>query len=272
MPSPYAVFGNPINQSKSPLIHAEFAAELGLDAPYGAILAPKDGFASALKDFIAKGGRGCNVTAPFKIDAFNCATHIMARAQSAGAANVLTLMNGEIIADNVDGVGLVTDISYNLGQKLSGARILIFGAGGATRGALLPLIEADPAQITIANRTLARAVELAELMAPYGILRASALAEVSDRYDIIINATSGALHGDGLAVSPHIFEQAVLAYDMTYGKGLTSFLQLAQQGGAGKLADGVGMLVEQAAESCLIWHGRRPATRDLIAKLRLPLT
>ena len=270
MSSPYAVFGNPISQSKSPLIHATFADELGIDAPYEAILAPEGGFNAALHAFIVGGGRGCNITAPFKIDAFNGATQVMTRAKTAGAANVLSLQAGQIIADNVDGVGLVADITQNLGLALLGARILVIGAGGAARGVLLPLLEARPAQITLANRTLIRAQAVAACMASYGAVQPQSFETLQGGYDVIINATSGALHGAGLDIGPKVFEKTGLAYDMTYGKGLTPFLQLAKQGGAGHLADGVGMLVEQAAESCLIWHGKRPSTAALIARLTVP--
>lgn len=267
----YAIFGNPVAQSKSPLIHAEFARQFGIDMTYAPILAPADGFAAALRAFIAAGGRGCNITTPFKLDAHAAATQRRPRAQIAGAANLLKIAGDAIIADNVDGVGLVNDIRRNLGLDPKGLRVLILGAGGAARGSVLPLLEAGPARLTLANRTPARAGIVRDLMQPWGEVVACGLDEIDRGFDIVLNATSSGLRGECPAVPEVAFDGCRLAYDMTYGKGLTPFLALAAARGVPRLADGVGMLVEQAAESFLIWRGVRPDTAGLIARLTVPL-
>lgn len=269
----YAVIGNPIAHSKSPQIHAAFARETGEDIDYRAILGPMDGFEDAVRAFRDDGGLGMNVTVPFKLRAFEMADQPSDRARLAGAANVLKFQGGRILADNADGVGLVSDIRDNLAVPVAGRRVLILGAGGATRGVLMPLLEERPELLVIANRTVERAVDLASAFAERGPVRGlgyEAL-ESDGGFDLVINATSAGLSGEALPVSAELFAGAALAYDMVYGKGLTPFLRLARDGGAARVADGVGMLVEQAAESFVWWRGVRPGTRAVIDEMTVPL-
>ncbi|HUW49455.1 MAG TPA: shikimate dehydrogenase [Sulfuricella sp.] len=266
----YAVVGNPIGHSKSPLIHAEFARQTGQDITYTAMLAPLDGFAMAVKAFQAEGGRGLNVTVPFKQQAWKVATRLTDRAQLAEAVNTLKFeADGTILGDNTDGAGLTRDISENHGISFEGKRVLLMGAGGAARGVLLPLLLQKPAQLAIANRTPEKAVELARHFASYGQIEGGSYARLADRqFDIVINATSASLSDQLPPLPPDVFAEGALAYDMMYGKGLTPFLQFAQANGAEHLADGLGMLVEQAAESFLLWRGVRPLTQPVIARLK----
>jgi len=269
----YAVIGNPIAHSQSPQIHAAFARETGEDLAYTAIEGPLEGFEAAVGDFRAGGGRGLNVTVPFKLRAHDMADELSDRARLAGAANVLKFEGKQIHADNVDGVGLVIDIRDNLGVALTGQRVLILGAGGATRGVLMPILAERPASLVIANRTVAKALELAGIFAEHGPVRGLGYEALGadGGFDVVINATSSGLSGAALPVTAGLFGEAVLAYDMVYGKTWTPFLRLAREGGVGQVADGVGMLVEQAAESFLWWRGRRPGTRGVIKELRVPL-
>ncbi|MEW5887738.1 MAG: shikimate dehydrogenase [Pseudomonadota bacterium] len=268
----YAVIGNPVSHSRSPQIHAAFARATGQDLSYEALLAPLDGFAATVREFADRGGRGANVTVPFKQEAYVLATRRSARAQAAGAVNVLVFDGGEIFGDNTDGAGLVIDLRHNLGFTLAGSRILLLGAGGAARGALLPLLEARPAAVTIANRTAAKAQALArEFAARAGTtpLDGCGFATLAGRrFDLVINATAASLAHEAPALPPGLYAPGSLAYDMMYGKGETPFLREARAGGAARTADGLGMLVEQAAESFLIWRGVRPPTAAVLARLR----
>ena len=268
----YAVFGNPIAHSKSPAIHTAFAAATGQDLTYEARLAPVDGFAAAVAAFVAAGGKGANVTVPFKEDAFRLATRLSDRAARAGAVNTLALAGNEIVGDNTDGAGLVRDITVNLGCALAGKRILLLGAGGASRGVIAPLLAEAPAALAIANRTAAKAEALAAAFADIAPVEGGDFSRYAGRsFDVVINATSASLSGDILPLPTGLFAAGSLAYDMMYGKGETPFLRLAREQGAVRCADGLGMLVEQAAEAFFVWRGIRPATEALLAKLRAGL-
>jgi shikimate dehydrogenase len=274
----YAVFGNPIAHSKSPAIHATFAAATRQDLIYEARLVPLEGFAEALTQFQADGGKGANVTVPFKEEAFRLANRLSDRAARAGAVNTLVFLGNEILGDNTDGAGLVRDITENLGVPLTGKRILLLGAGGAARGVIAPLLAHQPAALAIANRSADKAEALAaafsDMAAPQGdFLRgavdAGNFAKFTGRsFDVVINATSASLSGETLPLPEGLFAAGSLAYDMMYGKGETPFLKLAREQGAERCADGLGMLVEQAAEAFFVWRGVRPATADVLAALR----
>ena len=268
----YAVIGNPISHSKSPLIHGTFAQATGQDIEYVALEGPLDGFEQMVNEFRKAGGRGMNVTAPFKVQAFRMATDRLERAQLAGAANAMKFEGDRIIVDNFDGLGLVNDIQRNLGCPMQGRRVLLMGSGGAARGALLPFLEQQPFELVVANRTIDKAQALAQQFSARGNVRGCGYAELADsRFDIVINATSASLKGELPSLPPNVFGADCVAYELVYGKGLTPFLRLAQNAGAGRLADGVGMLVEQAAEAFAWWRGIRPDTRALIDKMTVPL-
>jgi shikimate dehydrogenase len=268
----YAIFGNPAKHSKSPLIHAAYARQTGQDLTYEVIEAPQDGFAAAVNAFRAAGGKGGNVTMPFKLEAFALATDRSERARRAGAVNTLKFEGDRIHAENFDGVGLVNDILRNLGRSLAGKRVLLLGAGGAARGALLPFLEQKPAALVIANRTIAKATRLGEEFAGLGPLETGGYAGLGGRaFDVVVNATSASMTGELPPVAAAAFAPGALAYDLVYGKGLTPFLRLARESGATALADGVGMLVEQAAEGFQWWRGVRPDTAPVIAQLKVPL-
>lgn len=267
----YAVFGNPIAQTKSPELHAAFAAQFDDDMSYEAWEVDAGGFAEAVRAFIAHGGKGLNVTVPFKVEAEEMADESRESAAICGAANCLKFEDGRIIAENFDGIGLVRDIHRNLGVEPKGKRVLIAGAGGAARGALEPLIEAGVAEIVIANRTVERAREVATLLGPRGSIIGCGYDALEPGFDIIINGTSASLAGAAPPVPGVAFVGAELAYDLAYGKGLTPFLAQAQDYRVKQIADGVGMLVEQAAEAYHWWRGQWPETRALIGKLAVPL-
>ncbi|THF61951.1 shikimate dehydrogenase [Pseudothauera nasutitermitis] len=271
----YAVVGHPIAHSKSPAIHAAFAAQTGQALRYEALLAPLDGFAATVAAFRAEGGRGMNVTVPFKLEAHALADRLSARAEAAGAVNTLAFGADGILGDNTDGAGLVRDIIGNLGVALNGRRILLLGAGGAARGAILPLLGERPAALTIANRTASRAEELANTFAALGggmPIRACGFAELAGQsFDVVINATAASLADQAPDLPPGLYAGGALAYDMMYGRGDTPFLRAARADGAARLADGLGMLVEQAAESFLLWRGVRPDTAPVLADLRAGL-
>jgi shikimate dehydrogenase len=274
MTDKYAVIGNPIGHTKSPLIHSTFAQQTGQDLAYSAIEGPLNGFRQAVDSFRAAGGFGMNVTAPFKLDAFAYATDLSEQAQLAGAVNALKFEGDRVFAQNFDGRGLVRDIVHNLGFPLQRRRVLLLGAGGAARGALPTILAQQPAQLLIVNRTESRAYALAEQFAGYGNLSASsypALGAMHASFDIVINATSASLRGELPPVSTDVFSPDGLAYELAYGKGLTPFLRLAQGAGVRRLADGVGMLVEQAAEAFAWWRGVRPETCGTIKMLTVPL-
>ncbi len=265
----YAVIGNPIGHSKSPLIHAAFARQTGQDITYEALLAPLDGFVQTVDDLRANNGKGANVTVPFKQEAFNLAVHLSERAKLAQAVNTLIFRTDGIHGDNTDGAGLLRDIEINLDHPLTGQRILLLGAGGAARGVIMPLLAARPASLTIVNRTAARAHDLARQFGHWGEVTACDYSELDDRpFDVIINATSSSLQNDLPPVPESIFAGTGLVYDMMYGKEPTLFLRHAAQHGAACVADGLGMLVEQAAESFYLWRGVRPDTAPVIAQLR----
>ena len=270
----YAVIGNPINHTQSPLIHGLFAQTTGQDMIYTALLGTPGAFAQDVAAFREAGGRGMNVTVPFTMDAFACATAPSERARMAGAVNALKFEGDRILAENFDGIGLTRDVTHNLGVPLTGKHILILGAGGATRGMVMPFLAERPASLVIANRTLATAQALvAEVWAqvPGCPLTACAYADVNGEFDLVFNATSASLHADLPPVPTSAFAPGCLAYELAYGKGLTPFLKLAQEAGVTQLADGVGMLVEQAAEAFEWWRGVRPDTRPVIAQLTVPL-
>lgn len=272
MTDKYAVIGNPIGHTKSPMIHGSFAQATGQRIDYAAIEGSLDGFASDVHAFREAGGRGMNITAPFKLQAFALATERLERAEFAGATNALKFEGGRIIADNFDGVGLTNDIQRNLGFPLKGARMLVIGAGGAVRGALLPFLAQQPAVLVLANRTKTKAVELARQFAEHGEVQGCGYDDLAgERFDIVINGTSASLKAELPPLPAQVLRGAKLAYELVYGKGLTPFLHLAQSAGVPKLADGVGMLVEQAAEAFLWWRGVRPDTRSLIDRMTIPL-
>jgi len=266
MTDAYAVFGNPIAHSKSPLIHAEFARQTGQDIRYSALLAPLDGFRAAVLAFRDDGGRGANVTVPFKEEAWALATRRSERAELAGAVNTLKFDGGEILGDNTDGAGLVRDLMGNLAVQLAGRRILLMGAGGAARGVVLPLLEQAPAALYIANRTADKAVALAAQFSGRGEVAGGGYAGLPGSFDVVVNATAASLSGDLPPLPAVVFARNALAYDMMYGRD-TPFLAFARAAGA-RAADGLGMLVEQAAESFLLWRGVRPQTGPVIAMLR----
>ena len=271
-PDRYAVFGNPIRHSRSPGIHSAFAQDTGERLDYRAIEAPLDGFAASLRSFMASGGKGGNVTAPFKLEALAISDEQRPNAAMAGAANCLKFENGRIIAENFDGIGLLNDIQTNLGYAVAGRNVLLLGAGGAARGALLPFLGARPARIAIANRNADEACALQARSASHGAIDASGLDDIEGGpFDLVVNATSASLFGELPAIPAHLFHAGTLAYDLVYGKGLTPFMQFARGSGAGRVADGAGMLVEQAAEAFAWWQGVRPETAHLIQELRASL-
>ncbi|MGP1677976.1 MAG: shikimate dehydrogenase [Burkholderiales bacterium] len=267
MPDQYAVIGNPVAHSKSPLIHAAFAHQTGQDIVYERLLAPKDAFVATAGAFRARGGRGLNVTLPFKGEAFRFATRLSERARAARAVNTLKFDGDVIFADNTDGAGLVNDLVRNLGCVIAGRRILLLGAGGAARGVIEPLLQQHPAQFVLANRTLDKAQRLAQSFR--GALEAVTYAALAGRqFDLVVNATSASLAGELPPLPPRAFARGALAYDMMYGRGETPFLAFARGEGAARLADGLGMLVEQAAESFFIWRGLRPDSDPVLQLLR----
>lgn len=267
-PDQYVVFGNPISQSKSPYIHTLFARQTSQHIEYGRLQPEEGEFTQAASQFFADGGRGCNITAPFKEDAFQFASRLTERAELAGAVNTLKkLDDGEIIGDNTDGEGLVQDLLQHQVQ-LAGASILVIGAGGAARGVLKPLLDQQPSSITITNRTYEKAQQLAELFSPFGTIQAAEINSVGCAYDVVINSTSASLYKQVPDISDSIFGANTVSYDMAYGQGLTTFNQWAKTSGARCVYDGLGMLVGQAAESFLLWRGLRPGTKQILRELR----
>jgi len=261
----YAVIGHPVAHSKSPWIHAEFARQTGQDMDYGRLEAPLDGFEGAVDAFHAAGGRGANVTLPFKARAFGyCRGAVTERARAVGVVNTLSFDGTTVCGDNTDGVGLLRDLTANLGRALAGARVLLMGAGGAAQGVLPPLLGAGPQRLVIVNRTAARARELARR---FGASAGGGYEEFGDEsFDILINATSAGLAGEAPPLAAGAFAARSLAYDMVYGRD-TPFLERARAAGAAA-HDGIGMLVEQAAESFFVWRGVRPDTAPVLAALR----
>jgi shikimate dehydrogenase len=271
MTDKYCVIGNPIAHSKSPLIHAAFAQATGQDIAYDRCLAPLDGFAATVRDLVAQGYRGANVTVPFKLEAAALATRLEERARLAGAVNTLRFEGAEIVGDNTDGPGLVADIVKNAGVALAGRRILLLGAGGAARGVILPFLREQPEAIVIANRTRATADALVDHFAAHvghrGQIAACGFAEIAGPFDVVVNATSASLSADLPPVPAGAFRAGTLALDMMYGQEPTPFMAFAADHGA-VVRDGLGMLVEQAAESFALWHGVRPDTDAVYAELR----
>ena len=271
MTDKYCVIGNPIAHSKSPDIHAAFAAATGEDISYERCLAPLDGFADTVRDLAAQGYRGANVTVPFKLEAAALATRLEERARLAGAVNTLRFEGNEIVGDNTDGPGLVADIVKNAGVPLTGKRILLLGAGGAARGVILPFLNEKPEAIVIANRTRATADALVDHFAGHvayaGQIRACGFADIAGPFDVVVNATSASLSADLPPVPASAFRAGTLALDMMYGKEPTPFMAFAASHGA-TVRDGLGMLVEQAAEAFFVWRGVRPETSALLARMR----
>ncbi|MBN9426373.1 MAG: shikimate dehydrogenase [Burkholderiales bacterium] len=289
----YAVVGNPVAHSRSPAIHARFARQTGQDIEYGRLLAPLDGFGDTVATFRRDGGCGLNVTLPFKLEAWTLATSRTPRAEAAGAVNTLRFDGDAIVGDNTDGAGLVRDIEQRLRVTLAGRSVLMLGAGGAARGALLPLLQAGVARLAIANRSADKARALVADMRSVvggergsgegrpidgirpiepGRLSAVDFADLAPGYDVIINATSTGLQSTELPVPAGVLARALLAYDMFYAAAPTAFMRQAERAGCARAADGLGMLIEQAAESFLLWRGVRPDTAEVYAALRAELT
>ncbi|MES2103490.1 MAG: shikimate dehydrogenase [Pseudomonadota bacterium] len=266
----YVVIGNPVAHSKSPFIHGRFAGQTVQQMDYQHLLAPLDGFFDAVQDFRQGGGKGANVTVPFKLEAFALATELTPRAQAAGAVNTLKFDGDRILGDNTDGIGLVADIARNAGVSFAGKRVLLLGAGGAARGVLLPILAELPAQLVIANRTLSRAEQLAAQAGAQAGVAALEFSSLSGQFDVIINATSASINDEVPPIPAGLFAAGSLAYDMMYGSRPTAFLNFAAQHGA-TARDGLGMLVEQAAEAFHLWRGVRPDTQSVFADLRKAL-
>lgn len=268
----YVVVGNPIAHSKSPQIHRMFAEQTQQAMSYERLLAPLDDFKNSILSFKASGGRGANITVPFKQEAFLLVTELTARAARAEAVNTL-LFDGEmILGDNTDGAGLLRDLTLNHGVEIVGRSVLVLGAGGAVRGILQPLLQHRPQAVIIANRTLAKAQELASSFDSGGIaVTASTYADLQGPFDVIINGTSASLSGDVPPVPDSIFGPQTVVYDMMYGKEPTAFLQHAAQRGVARRIDGLGMLVEQAAEAFFLWRGLYPDTQPVLHSLRSAL-
>ena len=267
----YAVAGNPVAHSQSPFIHAQFAEQTGQSVVCDRLLCPLDDFAQTVRDFAQAGGRGCCVTVPFKLEAPRLAARISDRAALAAAANLLRFDEPGWFADNTDGVGLVRDIEHNAGVALAGKRVLMLGAGGAAAGALGPLLMARPTLLVVANRTPDKAHRLvqrhAALARASGVdLSASTLDACPPAFDIVINATASSLGGTAVPVHARVLGADALALDMMYGRAADAYLAWAAQHGA-RGRDGLGMLVEQAAEAFYVWRGVRPATAAVLAAL-----
>lgn len=268
----YAVIGNPVEHSKSPQIHAEFAKQTGQDISYERLLAPLDAFAATVRQFFSEGGKGLNVTVPFKREAWDMIDAHAGDALDAEAVNTIKSEGGKLVGHNTDGIGLVTDIKKNLGFEIAGKRVLLLGTGGAAYGVMFPLLR-ESRTLTLAYRTLEKAQRLVKTVENHqGVTVAGLEAKPYDglageQFDIVINATSAGLSGEMPPLPPGIFAPGALAYDMVYGRD-TPFLAFARKEGATRAVDGLGMLVEQAAESFYIWRGVRPRTAPVIALLR----
>lgn len=264
----FAVFGHPIAHSKSPFIHSLFAEQTGIAHSYGRVCAPLEGFPQSISDFFASGGKGANVTLPFKQQAWELADELSERAALSGAVNTLKKKaDGSVFGDNTDGIGLLSDLE-RLNLIRSGDRILLVGAGGAARGVILPLLSFG-CSVVVANRTVARAEELANIFQHSGDIQASSFTELSGQsFDLIINATSSGVEGKVPPLPDSLVTSQIRCYDMFYQQGLTPFLLWCQQHGADQLADGLGMLVGQAAHAFQLWHGVMPEITPVIAQLK----
>lgn len=268
----YAVIGNPISHSKSPEIHTQFAKQTKQNLYYKSLLAPLHAFNITIDTFLHEGGKGANITVPFKIQAYTLAHILTERAKLAGAVNTLKFEHKTIIGDNTDGIGLILDIEKNLGISLINKRILLLGAGGAARGVLLPLLQQKISTLTLCNRSYMKALKLVKQFSKYGHIIASEYSKVCGTYDIIINATSANLTKEIPPISNNIFSGVSLVYDMMYGNCPTIFMKYAAQHGAIVVRDGLGMLIEQAAETFFLWRGIRPKTAEILTMLRSKLT
>lgn len=263
----YGVFGNPIKHSLSPIIHAQFAKQTGLNIQYDKVLAPIDDFAHSAKSFINQGAKGFNITVPFKIEAFNLATELSLNAKTAGAVNTIKVNGKTLIGENTDGIGLVNDLTKNLNIDLNNKTILILGAGGATRGILLPLLGQAPKRLMIANRTASRAEQLALDFSSHGKTCGFGLDKIKDTpVDVVINATSASLDGEMPTIANGVANGAI-CYDLMYG-AQTPFMDWAKVNNAKMIVDGLGMLVEQAAAAFEFWTGKQPNTQEVIKNLR----
>lgn len=264
----YAVIGNPVAHSRSPVIHRLFAMATAQEMTYGALLAPREGFAQTLRAFVGRGGRGANVTLPFKEEAAAIVDRLDPSAGLAGAVNtVVVAADGSLAGFNTDGIGLIADLQSGLGVQLAGARILMLGAGGAARGAIGPLLGAQCAQLALCNRTPARAAAVAAVFADRRVTVIDG-SDVREPFDLIINATSASLTGATVALPPRAIGETSTFYDMVYGDAARASLETALSLGAKVVSDGLGMLVEQAAAAFALWRGVRPDTRTVIAELR----
>jgi len=272
----YCVMGNPVEHSKSPWIHARFAQIMGHELRYEKRLVPIGGFADAVRAFQREGGKGCNVTVPFKFESPAIATKLTPRAQLAQASNTMRFDGSEILGDNTDGIGLVSDIERNAGVAIRGRDVLLAGAGGAASGVLGPLIEAGARRIVVANRTLGKARVLVKrhmpLAAQHSVqVESCELAAINGVFDIVINATAASMTGSGVPFSASVLKPRALAIDMMYGPAAAPFVAWAGEHGA-VARDGLGMLVEQAAEAFLVWRGVRPPSAEVLAELRRTLS
>jgi shikimate dehydrogenase len=269
-PDRYALVGHPVHHSRSPVIHALFADQTGQDLTYELIDAEPADFETAVRGFAAAGGRGMNVTVPHKEAAFRLARRVGAAAEKAGAVNTLTFEGRALRGDNTDGIGFLRDLTENLGWELHDRRVLVLGAGGASRGILPPLLEGGAAEVVLANRTLARAAELEERFRKLGRLSIASFEQLSSEpaFDLVINATSAGLKGESPPFPESIVGDRTRCYDLAYARGgLTPFQTWASEAGAERAEQGLGMLVEQAAESFFIWRRVRPDTRSVIEEL-----
>ena len=269
MPASYGLFGYPVQQSWSPFIHGMFAKQTSQDMEYRLYDSPPERFRSEVLEFFRAGGSGINVTVPHKRAATDLVNELSPRAQIANAINTILRQDEGLLGDNTDGAGLLADLTRNLRLKFSSPRILLLGAGGAARGALGPLLELNPRLLVVANRTPERAVEVAEEFASLGPVSGCEFAKLENkRFDLIVNATSASLRGDVPAIPPGVVDSLTTCYDMAYGSGDTAFVAWAKGRGAGRAAQGWGMLVEQAAEAFFLWRGVRPDTGPVLTALR----
>lgn len=267
----YRVFGNPIKQSRSPFIHQKFAEQTQQLLNYQSEYVEIGQFSHAVKQFINIGGKGANITSPFKEEAMALCDKLTERAALAGAVNTMSFINGEVWGDTTDGDGLVNDLLANQ-VKLTQQRILLLGAGGAAKGVVLPLLEQKPEKLVIANRTVGKAQAIAAQYPEHPISSCSFEEVAEQAFDVIINATSAGLNGQELPISEQVIQPNVSCYDMTYGKELTPFLKIAKQRNAAKVIDGLGMLVGQAAVSFNIWRNITPDTQKVLSLLRKEMT
>jgi len=263
----YAVIGNPIHHSLSPTIHAQFSKQTGFSMSYEKILAPLDGFTAAVNNFVSSGALGFNITVPFKVEAYNLVDECTSNAKTSGAVNTIKVENGTLYGENTDGIGLVNDLCNNLQQTIKGKDILILGAGGATQGILLPLLECQPERILVANRTKTKSLKLANNYSEYGKVCGFGLDQIKAKpVDIIINATSASLDGK-MPEIPSGVATGALCYDLMYGRQ-TPFMKWSRENSALEVTDGLGMLVEQAASAFAFWHDITPETKEVIKSLR----